>query len=309
MIPLYRDITKRFKDNAINIIFNHIKDVLNWDEIQKFVPNKLFLYSDKKKCQLILALMDASTMGLKFGMDKTEQRAFVKKYMKNLGFLRSLQYIQAYREFHLVNIFNLFPDYDDLLRQVKYSTNDAIEIVNLVNLEFAKNISQELVNDTNNACNIAMNSPYGNIDDDQLDEYEDYKENMANIIAMTITADSLAEAVERLQCNYARCHSNLESILFDLQSLNLIAFDPRYKRFQKDMDEWKLLSIKKFIANINNAILDEIQKASKVDYSDKFDINKELMIREHIHNFDIFDDNGFHLEFEFSYEDPMIINM
>jgi len=305
---LYRDITKRFKDNAINIIFHHIKDVLNWDEIQKFAPNKLFLYSDKKKCQLVLALMDTSTMGLKFGMDKTEQRAFVKKYMKNLGFLRSLQYIQAYREFHLVNIFNLLPDYDDLLRQVKYSTKDAIEIANLINLEFAKNISQELVNDTNEACNMAMYSPHDVIDD-QSDESEEYKENMANIIAMTITADSLADAVERLQCNYARCHSNLESILFDLQSLNIIAFDPRYKRFQKNMDEWKLLSIKKFIANINNAIMDEIQKASRVEYNDKFSLNKELKIREHIHNFDIFDDNGFHLEFEFSYEDPMIINM
>lgn len=298
---MYTDITTRYKETVIDVLYNLLKPAINWTSIQALVPSKLFLYSNKKKCQLLLALADCTTMATRFNdFDQPRQTATLKRTMKQIGFLRSLEYIKAFRKFNLLNLFDAIPDFDTILKQTKYSIDDSVA--------FTYDITIEVITEMANNSEKLVHECIEKLPDHPVadkDELEGYFRTSATIGLLT---QQLSDIAERLNCNHARTKSNFISALFDIESLIMVAFDPHYINFQSDMNEWDKLYLKKHVSTVVERVMKDIQDMTKVEFEESFRMNKEYNIREHVYNFNILDeDNNIHIEFEFSNEDPLII--
>jgi hypothetical protein len=291
----FKDITTKQRNRWMDIAYSMVKDLINWKEVQRYIPNPLFLYSDKKKCQILLAIVDStSIMGRKFNVDDQTQYEISQKYLDNFRFTRSLSYMKAYRKYFLLDTFNIIPDYDKLLSVMKYSFTDTHIAVNMANLDMISQLANKI---SNNANGVIIH------EDD-----EDAQEKLTQLYTSSIVCNALVDFSERQNCNFMRCAINLVDFLFELQSLEMFVFEDDYGRFQKQMDGFAKLKILKSFGKLMDAILETATGICGVPHKTTVELNKELMKTIKSHEINIVDDDyDFALDFTLAYEDPCII--
>jgi hypothetical protein len=272
-----------------------IKGLINWREIQRYVPNPLFMYSDKKKCQILLAFADAtSMMGRKFNTSDDEQYEISEKYLDNFRMTRSLKYMKSYRKHFLLDPFNISPNYDKLLAASKYSFTEAQMNINIASMNMIAQLATDISNQT------------GNIE--ISDDDEDADDKLMKLYTSSIVCYNLAELSEKQQCNFMRCALNVVDLLFELQSLEMLAFEDDYLKIQKRMDEFYKKKLLKRFGDLISAIVEHVVGICKLNCNTKVELNKDVMKTIKSHEINIVNtDYDFELDFTLAYESPCII--
>lgn len=304
-----KDITLKYKDTLVSVVYDLIKDYIEWKEVQKFFPNKLFLYSKSKKCQMLLALMDGvSNHCRKFNLDNNDQMDFLYKYLAEFRFTRSTQYMKAFRNHFLVDVFGFCQDYDRVLKAAKYSVDEALTMVNDLNTTMITTMATDLSNDINHfmqtESELRKSANY--------DISESYKKSLNEFNMSVMLSDAIMDMADQLQCNYKRSVVNVVGLLFDIQLLSILAFDERYDNLQKDLDEWDILEAKQRFDNVVTYIMETVINTCGLECDIKYELNKERMCREHIFYFKFAWDeeklnDKFSLDFILSIDSPIII--
>jgi hypothetical protein len=291
----FTDIDTKKKDKMLNIAFSMIKGLINWREIQRYVPNPLFMYSDKKKCQILLAFADAtSMMGRKFNTSDDEQYEISEKYLDNFRMTRSLKYMKSYRKHFLLDPFNISPNYDKLLAASKYSFTEAQMNINIASMNMIAQLATDISNQT------------GNIE--ISDDDEDADDKLMKLYTSSIVCYNLAELSEKQQCNFMRCALNVVDLLFELQSLEMLAFEDDYLKIQKRMDEFYKKKLLKRFGDLISAIVEHVVGICKLKCNTKVELNKDVMKTIKSHEINIVNtDYDFELDFTLAYESPCII--
>ena len=296
----FKDITEKHANAVIDVLYNVIKKRINWKAMQEYIPNKSFFYSEKKKCQIILAFSDAvSDSGYKFSFTEQQQWLAVNKYMKQFDFFRSVDYMKAYRNHFLVDIFGLFTtDYDDILKKCKFSMEDALSSVKVLEMNLIKNMAEELSKET-----MARKEFYPDEDDEE--EFQQF------IAEMSFKCASVESVAAMMQCNSKRASSNLVGTLFDMQSLAFAAFDPALTKIQNIMDEWELVELKHQYAEMLSMCMKNLSEYSKLEYAESHEFDATTMRRNKVFDMQLIDENDktFNIEFTIYVEDPMMIKI
>jgi hypothetical protein len=294
-----KDIPAKFHDHALKILFSIIKEVIDWKYVQSLITNKIYLYSDKKKCQVLLALADGlSTMGHKFNTDDDNQIDLVQEYMSQFRFTRSLEYMKCYRNHFLVDVFGFCTDYDSILKSFKYSTDDALSAVNTMGMKMITEMTTQIESNTKSYM-------------ESLDDNPDTQEYIENMLMTEMLCKDIVRYAETLQCNYRRAVTHAVGLLFDIQSLEVMAFDSHYKQFQKKfMDEWKVLKIKEYFTKMVDVIIDTASNMAGFKCESKYELDKKTMQRIRVHYIKIhYDKDNFNLSFQLSSEAPIFITV
>lgn len=293
-----RDLTESFYDTMINLLFKYIKDLINWDRIQSFVPRKLIWYNDKKKCQLLLAMADVNSLySTKYYSKEDDVAASIRDsiyYLDNFRPSRSVMYMKAYRKQYLVDIFDVFAQtYDKVLRSAKYSHEVALSVI------------KEHEADLLMAAANSLKNNYQVIIDSSATE-EEYLNNNQFIMDL---CEELQSFTNLFSFNCKRASSIVISMLFDIQALYDIAFNPTYKTFQNDKyDEFEIIKKKKLIGEIITSIMKTVHDVIESAYTSESKFDKESQSVIKIHKLAIPEEDNDRLELTIECCDPMIIN-
>lgn len=296
---MQKDIDVKYSDMLINSLFSMVKDVINWREVQRYVPNSLILYSDKKKCQILLALADAtSIMGRKFNVDDEAQYDITEKFLDNFRVTRSLKYMKMYRKHYVLDPFNMYPNFDEILKNVKYSFDDALVSVNMGSMTMVAEMANELCEQTRGFTEMA-----NKVEMDEQDKIE-------HMVLSSVICNNLSELADRQQCNFMRCASVLVGTLFDLQLLETVTFEEEYWKFQKKIDDFDLIRLKKRFGEVMSVAVGELAGICNIPNEIEVKLNKDIMKNIKTHKLRIVnEDYGFELDFHLAYEDPIIIDV
>ena len=294
-----QDVSDRYYNTMLDILFSVIKNRINWNYIQSIINDKIFLYSDKKRCQVLLALVDGLTdLGHKFNYGYDEQVNLLHKYMTGFKFYKSFEYMKSYRKHFLVDVFGMFVDYDNMLKTHKLTPDQALSTVNIMSMETITEMTNRIEKDTKQFL--------GNID-----SYEDMEDYKTQAIMTEMLCKQVVGLAETLQCNYKRANTNLVALLFDAQSLYLAAFSSDFAEFQVEYkDEWKLLELKKLFAETMDEMLKSLSNITKFEYVTNYGLSPETMQRVVMNTIHLpYDDENITIDVTLLYEEPIMLHM
>ena len=290
------DICDKTYYDLLNEVFLNIKDLINWDIVASTMHKKLNLYSDKKKCQSLLALVDSTcAYGLKFNATAPSRTDILTTYFNNFGLLYPLNYFKAYRQHYLIDIFGLFVDrYTELLRKANYSMVATSEMVKA----YESQMLVELVSDISEESKIVL---------DNVNSEDEYNEVAEKIIE---ACDDVTLISTVYSCNCKRTASNLLQLLFDIQELEFIAFNDRYQYFRHIVkDEFKLIHKKKQFSNLISTLLSKLTDKLNIKYDSSTIYDKYDKRTVKIHNVYVADPINTNEVYQFvlKHDDPIII--
>ena len=291
-----KDLTESFYDSMMSILFKYIKDLINWDQVQNYIPKNLMWYSSKKKCQLLLAMADANSYYCAKYNSNDDVAASMREaiyYLNNFRPTRSVMYMKAYRKQYLVDIFDVFCHrYDNVLKTAKYSHEEALSIIKMHEADLLMAVANNIKDD------------YKNIIESSTTE-EEFIDNNKFVIDL---CEELQAFTNLFSQNCKRISTNVIFTLFDIQSLYNMAFDPAFKTFQTDKyNEFELVKMKKIVGEIITAIMQAIHGIIESAYVSESKFDKQTQNAIKIHRLAIPEENDDIYEIRISCYDPMII--
>lgn len=292
----YKDIDGKFADKMRMILYDLVKDFIDWSIIQRFFPDPILLYSHKKRCQMLLALSDSmSNMGYKFNVNDRDQRAISMKYLKNFRFSRSFKYMKAYRFNFLLDPFNMWPDFDRVLKGAKYSFADALLSVNIASMSLISEMATTFADE----ATVKRN---------EIDQDISAQDQIEYMYTSSIVCKNLAELSEKQHCNFMRCVSNIVGLIFDIQAFVSLAFDDDYANIQIDIDEFEKKKIMKKFGHIIDVMIDNLKELSSIITTTSHELDLSLMKTMKTHSIHVnIPRYDFVLDFDLTYEDPLIV--
>lgn len=316
----YKDIDGKFADKMRMVLYNMTKDLVDWKVIQRFFPDPIICYSHKKRCQLLLAFVDStSNMGYKFNADDANQRLIAERYLLNFKFNKTYKYMKSYRYHFLLDAFDLMPNFDHLLEKTNNSFEDALTNINIANLNVISQMAKDLSAQTTDFENVDLSDLEGYVDEVECYS-EDYspsgipevdssdRDKIEKMFTASILCQNLTELANKQHCNFMRCVSNLTGLIFDIQSMMCLTFEDGYKSVQVKIDEFEQKKIIKKYGKVVEKIINEIASMSGIECETTTKLNMDIMKTMKTHTIQLEDTKyDFALEFELTYEDPVII--
>lgn len=303
----YKDIDGKYADRILMITYDMIRRLIDWKVVQKYFPDPLLLYSHKKRCQMLLAIADTtSCLGYKFNASDNSQFIISMQYFKNYRFSKSYKYMKACRLNFLLDPFNIYPNFDTVLKAANNSFENTLTSVNISSMTLISEMANNLSERTKDLMEY---------DDVSIEDEEDIdeagitaEEKFENIVMSSIECQNLTELANRQHCNFMRCRSNFIRLIFDIQSMMSLAFDDGYNDLQVKLDEFEKKNIIKRCGNVIDAIVREICNAADVECETKSEFDQEYMKIMKTHAIHVKDPRyDFEFEFDLAYEDPIII--
>ena len=292
----YKDIDGKFADKMRMILYDMVKDFIDWSAIQRFFPDPILLYSHKKRCQMLLALSDSmSNMGYKFNVNDRDQRAISMKYLKSFRFSKSFKYMKAYRFNFLLDPFNMWPDFDRVLKGAKYSFADALLSVNIASMSLISEMATTFADEATAKKN-------------EIDPNISAQDQIELMYTSSIVCKNLTELSEKQHCNFMRCVSNVVGLIFDIQAFASLAFDDDYADIQINIDEFEKKKIMKRFGHVIDVMIENLGQLSSILVSTSHELNVTLMKNLKTHSIHlVIPHYDFELDFDLTYEDPLII--
>lgn len=294
-----KDISESFYDKMVGIFYDNIKELIDWDQVESFLPRRLKWYSKKKRCQVLLALQDAvSLYGGKFNHDETQMVYNVVSYMGNFRPTRSLLYMKSYRNHYLIDVFGLFIlSYDDILKKSKYSHEAALSYVLNFEAKVMTDVADTFKDDSKRYLDLYK-------DTDEVDE--DYQIALQDVME---ACQEMMELAEIFKTNNLRAHSRLFSLIYDLQGMYSLAIAPKCKAFQdhSKYTEFTIEKKKNYLGEILSVIMEAISSTVECKYvvGTRLDSSTQKVFKHH--TIFVNDDSGEPHSASILYENPCII--
>ena len=291
-----KDLTEAFYDKMMSILFDYIKDFIDWKEVGKVLPRNIIWYTTKQRCQIILAIADAfSFYGRKFRMIDTNSRVdILSEYIYNFRPTRCASYMKAYRKSFLIDIFGVFlgASYDKILKHAKFSYDDSLQMIKTYVSDLIIKSVGDIESDTKTFLKEAKDET-------------DYKLRSETIMSV---CTKLEEVTSLFSTNCKRIDTQLAFLLFDIQSLYNVAFDPSYEFLQnKKYDEFEMKKKQKCAGDIISAIMKTIHDIVESAYKSEtvFDTKAKAFLK--VHKIAILEDNDDICEMKIAHYDPLIV--